>query len=151
MNPKYKKKFIKGTEYQDFLTEYLYKIGLPLFTYTSKKWQTKKGENKLGVEIKFDDKHKETGNLYIEIQERTETYYNYVPSGIFRNDNTWIYIQGNYDIAYVFFKKHLKSFYKTTGINRIKEIQEKTSKGFLLYPKEIQQISGYTLNIKKGE
>ena len=103
----YKKMLKKGLEYQDFVIEFLYHQGLPLITYSSEKYQIEKGENKLGVEIKFDDKFKETGNLFIEVEERRNENKKYVNSGIFRDDNTWLYVIGNYEWAFIFFKNQL--------------------------------------------
>jgi len=92
----YEEKLVEGLEYQDFVAEKLYHFGLPLFNYASKKYQIEYGENKLGVEIKFDQKFEKTRNLYIETAEKTRPEIeNYSPSGIYRNDNTWLYVQGN--------------------------------------------------------
>jgi len=142
MNNYYTEKLTQGLEYQDYVMEYLYKAGLPLITYTSKKYQIKKGENKLGVEIKFDNNYSKTGNLYIEVAERSNTYNNYIESGIFRKDNTWLYIIGNYNIAFVFFKIQLQSLSKNF---KIFEISKKTSKGFLLPEKKIKLYCGKVL------
>jgi len=133
----------KGLEYQDFIMEELYKIGLPLITYTSSKYQIEKGENKLGVEIKFDDIYKKTGNLYIEVEERSKQNKQYVKSGIFRKDNTWLYVIGNYETAYIFFKNQLQILSKHV---KIIEIPKKTSKGFLMDKKLIIKYCGYVLS-----
>ena len=143
----YKKMLKKGLEYQDFVMEFLYHQGLPLITYSSEKYQIEKGENKLGVEIKFDDKFKETGNLFIEVEERRNENKKYVNSGIFRDDNTWLYVIGNYEWAFIFFKiqlQGLKNKYK------IIEIGKKTSKGFLIPKEDIKKYCGLILDFKKG-
>lgn len=140
----YGEKLKQGLEYQDFVMEHLYKEGLPLITYTSKKYQIEKGENKLGVEIKFDNNYNETGNLYIEVEERSSIYKEYIKSGIFRKDNTWLYIQGNYNIAFVFFKIQLQGLSKKY---KIFEIQRKTSKGFLIPGPDISKFCGKTLKL----
>jgi len=126
----YKERLRTGLEYQDFVAEQLYKIGLPIFNYASKKYQIECGENKLGVEIKYDAKFASTGNLYIELQEKTNPQNsNYIDSGINRNDNSWLYIIGNYNTIYIFSKRLLNqiaSKYKSIENNT------KTSIGFLL-------------------
>lgn len=142
MNNYYAEKLTQGLEYQDFVMEYLYHQGLPLITYTSKKYQIEKGENKLGVEIKFDNNYVKTGNLYIEVMERSNVNYNYIDSGIFRKDNTWLYIQGNYNEAFVFFKVQLQGLSKRYNII---EIKNKTSKGFLLPKIDINKFCGKVL------
>lgn len=98
MTELYKEMLEKGLEYQDFITDMLLsEIGISLSTYSSKKYQYSVGENKQGIEIKFDDRYKETGNLYIEIKEKSNAINaNYVDSGIYRSDNTWLYVIGDY-------------------------------------------------------
>jgi len=121
----------KGLEFQDFIATILLKeIGIPLSSFSSKKFQYSIGENLQGIEIKFDDKFKETGNIYIEVKEKSNpNNLNYVDSGIYRNDNTWLYVIGNYNCVYIFGKKHLKLMYTS---NKYKEIKKSTSVGFLI-------------------
>jgi hypothetical protein len=117
-------------KYQDFVSEVLYKIGLPLFSYNSKKYQIECGENKLGVEIKFDDRFASTRNIYIEIAEKAHPNNpSYVSSGIYRNDNTWLYVIGNRKKIFIFAKSILKILH--VG-NKFQLVQTPTSKGFLL-------------------
>lgn len=128
----YKEQLQDGLEYQDFVAEQLYKIGLPLFNYASKKYQIKCGENKLGVEIKHDKKFKTTGNLWIEISEKAcPTRENYVISGIRRNDNTWLYVIGNEEKIYIFSKVILNRLFESGRYKKI-ENNTKTSVGFLM-------------------
>ncbi len=128
----YKNQLSDGLEFQDYVAEILYSFGLPLFNYASKKYQFEHGENKLGVEIKFDKKFKETGNLYIEIAEKSKPEIkNYTQSGIYRNDNTWLYVQGNREIFFIFSKKLLKQLFEADKYKEL-EIGMKTSKGFLM-------------------
>jgi hypothetical protein len=132
MTPYYREKLEQGKEYQDFVSDVLYKIGLPLFSYNSKKYQVEHGENKLGIEIKFDDRYAETGNIWIEIAEKSNpSNAAYVLSGIYRTDNTWLYVIGNRTKIFVFAKTILKLLHKT-GRYAERENNLKTSKGFLL-------------------
>jgi len=135
MTENYKLMFKKGLEFQDFVTDILIKeIGISLSSYSSVKYQNLKGENKQGIEIKFDDKYKDTGNIYIEIAEKSNPINkNYVNSGIFRNDNTWLYLIGNYDEIYIFSKKHLILMYNS---KKYREVITVTSKGFLVNKKD---------------
>ena len=128
----YKSQLGDAKEFQDFVAEKLYHIGLPLFNYTSKKYQYEHGENKLGVEIKFDKKFESTGNLWIELAEKSRpSNVTYINSGIQRNDNTWLYLIGNYEKIFIFPKSLLFQLAKT-GKYKIIENTYKTSKGFLL-------------------
>lgn len=132
--PYYREKLEQGLSYQDYVTEKLYSIGLPVIGYSSKKYQNEKGENKNGWEIKFDDLRKKTGNLYIETAEKSNPDNKaYVPSGIFRDDNTWLYVIGDYTKIYIFSKKQLKTLYSDkTKMEKIRKVVIPTSRGFLI-------------------
>ncbi|MDD5017166.1 MAG: hypothetical protein PHO15_03590 [Eubacteriales bacterium] len=148
MNEYYRNKLEQGLSYQDFVVEKLYEIGLPIISYSSKKYQHTVGENKCGFEIKFDDKVKSTGNLYIEIAEKSDpANFKYVDSGIYRNDNTWLYIIGNYEKIFIFPKKYLKTLY---GRKKYKEVQTPTSRGFLIPAEKAEELSIKTITINSS-
>lgn len=128
MNQYYKNCLEEGLAFQDYVTEKLYNLGIPLVTYSSRNYQLGVGENKAGIEIKFDRKFRETGNFYIETAEKADPKNkNYVPSGIYRNDNTWLYLIGDYQTIYVFSKEQLKKC-----SDKFRKVETPTSKGFLL-------------------
>lgn len=94
----YGEKLDQGLEFQDYVTEEMYKIGWPIVGYSSKKFQVTRGENIMGAEIKNDQRFRETGNLYIEMEEKAyPTNPHYVKSGIMREDNSIIFIIGDRD------------------------------------------------------
>jgi len=137
MTEYYKTKLEEALQYQDFVMEVLMKEhGLIISCFSSKKYQYAKGESLQGFEIKHDQKLETTGNLYIETQERTSIHNDYVASGIYRNDNSWIYIIGNYHKIFIFGKRHLRTVFERGILNGIpieeKEIGRHTSKGFLV-------------------
>lgn len=138
MTENYKKMLEKGLEYQDFITDiFLSEIGISISTYSSRKYQFSIGENKQGIEIKFDDRYKDTGNLYIEIAEKSNPdNYQYVPSGIYRNDNTWLYVIGNYEEVFIFSKKQLLMLNEK---NIFRQVQTPTSIGFLIPNNEAEK------------
>jgi len=108
--------------------EKLYDAGIPLLSYSSKKYQILIGENKAGIEIKYDRKFRETGNFYIETAEKSAANNKeFVASGIFRNDNTWLFIIGDYETIFIFSKEQLKKIK-----NNYKQVETPTSKGFLI-------------------
>jgi hypothetical protein len=145
MTENYKEMLQKGLEYQDFITDLLLKeIGISLSTYSSKKYQYDIGENKQGIEIKFDDRYKETGNLYIEVEEKSNANnWYYVNSGIYRNDNTWLYLIGDYNEVFIFSKKQLIILHEK---NIYKLVKTPTSIGFLIPKNDAEKYS-----IKKFE
>lgn len=108
-----------GQEYQDYIVEYLSKnMGIAISLFQSKKYQYKIGETVQGVEIKYDARStgdctynecKPSGNVGIEVAEKTKaSNNNFIDSGIYRNDNTWLYIVGNYHCAWIFSKNLLR-------------------------------------------
>lgn len=131
MTEYYQDKLKEGLEYQDFVIHYLAQhFGLALSIYSSKKYQNQYGETEQGIEIKFDNMSEKTGNLYIEISEKSNPDNDwFVDSGIYREDNSWLYLIGNYSIIYIFSKNILKLLYKSS---RYKEVEIATSTGFLL-------------------
>ena len=145
MTEYYKNMLEKGLEYQDYVTEVLIKeLGISLSSYSSKSYQQTKGENKQGFEIKFDDRYKETGNIYIEVEEKSDPNNLYfVKSGIYRNDNTWLYLIGNYDEIFIFSKNHLQLMHRAANY-RI--VETKTSKGFLVPKKDAKKYCVKFLN-----
>ena len=128
----YSQKLQQGLEYQDFISD---ELGIPF--YSSKKYQNDKGESKIGIEIKFDDRYAETGNLYIETHEKTDASNNdWVVSGINRKDNTCIYLIGNFQNAFMFSKKTLLKLQQL-----FRSVETPTSKGYLIPQKDISTYS----------
>lgn len=102
----------------------------------SKKYQKEIGENLQGFEIKYDARctgdngTKPTNQLSIEIAEKKYSeYINFCPSGIYRSDNSWLYIQGNYMGFWIFSKNVLTMLHKS---GRYKEHELPTVKKFYL-------------------
>jgi hypothetical protein len=145
MTDQYRKCLEKGLEYQDFVCELLIsELGIPVTMYASKKWQIQ-GENRQGLEIKFDDRYETTGNIYIEVAEKADANnLNYVRSGIYRDDNTWLFCIGNYSELYIFGKKHLVLMHQR---GNFKEVKTPTSIGFLLDKESAEKYCLKHINI----
>ena len=136
MTDYYKECLKKGLEYQDFVLDQLRRMdGMPIFlgAYASEKYQYAKGESPSGLEIKFDDKLKETNNLFIEVKEKTDAANeNFIDSGIMRNDNSWLYLIGNYEQAFIFSRRVLRAFCDKKNRNvEIKPARQKTAWGYV--------------------
>ncbi len=101
--------FAAGLEFQDFVCIHLAKDNIILQNLGSKLYQLRVGENLQGFEIKYDERCTDTQRLSIEVAEksRDDSSLGWTPSGIFRDDNSWLYIQGNYKIIFVFAKNWL--------------------------------------------
>lgn len=149
MTPYYKEKFEQGLEYQDFVAvELIEQLGIPLSFFGSKKYQYNKGENKQGIEIKFDNNLEVTGNLFIEFAEKSNADNSeFIPSGILRKDNTWLYLIGNYNEIFIFDIKTLRRMYVS---KKHKEVEIPTSKGFLLKRETAEEWAINTLQCGKG-
>jgi len=132
MTKYYANKYKEGVKYQNFIKEAMKKaLGIELEFFIGKKNQLK-GETKQGIEVKYQKPLKETRNLYIELEEKSNPRNpHYVKSGIFREDNTTQWITGDYDHVYLINKSDLIELCKT-GRYSIIENDMKTSRGFLL-------------------
>jgi hypothetical protein len=102
----------EGHVFQDFVCLHLAKHGIIIQNFCSRHYQWSTGENIQGFEIKLDNPCHSTGRLSIEIAEKTRADSNWVPSGIYRQDNSWIYIQGNTREFFIFSKKRLLYLHK---------------------------------------
>ena len=86
------------------------------------------------IVIKYDKRFRETGSFYIEVAEKSHPEnLQWIPSGIYRDDSTWLYIIGGYEGVYMFSKRHLQELAKDRSY---KHVETGTSKGFLLPVKE---------------
>lgn len=132
----YKEKLEAGLEYQDFIADQLRKAEpcIIVCAYGSRRWQNEHGESASGIEIKLDLNIQKTGNLYIEVAEKSSAELrDYTPSGILRRDNTWLYLIGDYEQAFLFSKTQLQMVYadeKRWGVRGIRRRQTPTSIGF---------------------
>jgi hypothetical protein len=133
MTEYYKENLEIGLEYQDFVCNILLReFGIPVISFSSRKYQLT-GENKQGIEIKCQAKFKKYDNLYIEICEKSnEANERYIPSGIYRADNTWLFCTGDYETIYIFSVKHLRMLHDKKIYREVEPRAVKTSKGFLL-------------------
>lgn len=124
----YKNKLEEGLQFQDKVTKELYQRGIVVIGYASQQYQNNCGENMLGAEIKRDGMFRDTGNLYIETAEKANpNNENYIPSGIYRKDNSWLFVIGDEKTIYIFSTKYLQML----ELKFEKKIKA-TSKGFLI-------------------
>jgi hypothetical protein len=126
-----------GLTYQDFVLEQLHRRGIVLQPYSSKEYQ-RKAENMLGLEVKLDRKYAASGNLYIETHERSHpSRPELVPSGIYREDQCWLYGIGDFTRLFVFGKRCLQRIVKKASLQVVPGCRSvgndtKTSKGVLI-------------------
>ena len=155
MNKNYKECFERGDKYEDFVYPiFCEEWGVKLIPYKTKIGQ-RTGENSFGVEIKFDEKSITSKNLFIEHEERCEDgggFTEWRKSGIYRMDNSWLYLIGNYDIFYIFLKKRLKDLHSSKKYFEVcgkTADGNETSKGFLLPKSEAGTLALDVVSMKK--
>lgn len=125
----YQSQLETGLQFQDVVTRELYQRGIVIVGYASRRFQRNEGENMLGAEIKRDGNFRETGNLYIEIAEKAHPDNSvYVPSGAFRDDNSWLFVIGDEETVYIFSTKYLRLLTKNRDWRRV---ETPTSIGYL--------------------
>lgn len=137
----YEGKRKQGDDFAVFVAAELERFGLIVGLYSTQREQYEIGESRMGLEIKFDDLLAQTGNVYIEMYEKTRsTNKEYVEAGILRCDNTLLYGIGNHREFYIFGKRTLRRVYEAFDRRMVPPPADKafvrretpTSKGFTL-------------------
>tara|TARA_R100000808_G_C2045391_1_gene83171 strand:- start:56 stop:526 length:471 start_codon:yes stop_codon:yes gene_type:complete len=122
----------EGDKYAIFIQDLHQLKGINMHFFQSKILQYEVGENNLNIEIKLDRNYKKTGNLFIEIKEKTNfNNENWISSGIYRKDNSKEYLIGDYDNYWKFSINILRTMYESKKYKEV-ESETKTSIGFLL-------------------
>ena len=120
----------KGEEFQKHVQAVLFDKYALALDFTKGDPQNYIGETLQGIEVKYDMMFEKSGNLWIEIAEKTDPKNpNYVNSGIMRDDNSWLFIIGDYKKLFVFTIKDLRM---EVHSHEIRENNMKTSMGYLL-------------------
>ena len=145
--------YYKGKLQDSFLFEnYIAKLlerdyGLDLGQYMTPKGQYELGENTLGIEIKNDTLIEKYGNVYIEYQEKSRSNnYDYVNSGILKNDNCAYFLIGTQEKFYIFKKARLIQIFKEEILYKKKGIR--SQRGILF--KQIATSKGYVYPVKNA-
>ncbi len=137
-----------GSEFEDFCMEALRSIGVFVQVYKSRRYQFERGESAQGVEIKLDRLCTQTQRLSVEIAEKTSaSQRQWTSSGIFRKDNTWLYVQGNYDVIYVFAKTTLQRLHES---RRFAEHETATVRAFYLPLADAEKYAAIVLKSAEG-
>lgn len=88
------------------------------------------GENYEGIEVKYDAKMHSTGNVYLEVAEKSRPGKpKFYPSGVMRADNSHFYLIGNYREAFLFGKAQLVAL---VNERPYRYVQKATSLGYLM-------------------
>lgn len=135
--------------FQDFVVDACWNIlKIAVCQYSSRVYQFQVGESLSGIEIKYDKKMAESGNVYIETSEKARPRNGeFAKSGIYRSDNTWLYIIGDYDTLFVFSKQLLRGLHRSNRYREV-EISLGTSTGFLLPRTDAEKYAAVVLSPK---
>lgn len=116
--------------------------GRDIGLYYGREQQYHMGETAAGIEIKYDKRSAETGNYYIEYQERMHDGDRWVNSGILKEDRTRFYLLGTIEKFVIFEREWLMGYYQSL-VERQERLPDAclvwekahgTSKGFILKP-----------------
>lgn len=143
--PYYKDKLQASFIFENYIAALISeKYNLDLGQYLTPEGQYKLGENALGIEIKNDTLINKYGNVYIEYQEKSNSNnYNYIDSGILKNDNCVYFLTGTIDKFYIFRKEILIKIFHEEALNN--KNFTKSSRGILF--KQIATSKGYVYPI----
>lgn len=146
----YSRQLSDAHDFQDFVCIELGKKGIVIQNISGKKHQESVGENLLGMEIKFDKIFERTGNFYIEVAEKAHpSRRDYVPSGIYRTDNSWLFAVGNYSVLYIFGKARLRTIDAKNPDWIIRPPETPTSRGFLIPLRYAKQAAEKVVEFEK--
>jgi len=140
----------EGKEYQDLVIIECLRRGIPVSTFSSKKYQLEKGEGITRQEIKLDDWCTTSDRLSIETDERIAIDRSWVKSGIYADDNSIWYIQGNQYIVFIFSKKILRLLHESlrNGQPKYERKEELTLRSFYLPFEDAKKYSDFWFEIK---
>lgn len=138
----YKNKLQAAFDFENYIESLLKKrYNLDIDPYLTPQGQYNEGENHLGIEIKNDTLIKKYGNIYIEYAEKSRaSNFDYVPSGILKQDKSIYFLIGDKDAFWIFKKNRLVEIYlEEVELKRKKKLSTRgiifkkisTSKGFV--------------------
>lgn len=167
-NQHYQQQLADGQAYEHLVADLLKtKCGLSVSVYLERTDNIAHGDTDVGLEVKFDRRSADTGNLYFEVAEKSHpSRPNYVKAGIYRDDDSKSYAIGNADELFIFLKDALRQFYEEevqstpedftsqgnfakfissrSGQWQVRRAEISTSRGFLL---RIEDLVGKRIDV----
>jgi len=149
MTLSYEENLRLGKEYEQFVTEKLQAVLGWTLTRFHTKWTQLRGENKEGIEIKYDRLMQKFKRIYIEVAEKTNSSNTkFAPSGIMRDDNSKMLVIGDYDKAYIFDIIDLRLMYKKRPKWLYYPQPTKTSMGFCIPLSQARKLAAYVVDFR---
>jgi len=138
MSDYYREQREKGEAYERYLVWQLRQEGIDVSRYETQADQYAHGDTTIGLEIKLDTKYCDTGNLFIEVAEKTRAeQLTWIASGIFATSTAPWYGVGDYRNFFIFDRDTLRGLVPTA---RLIAIKRGTSRGFLLTEDRARQL-----------
>lgn len=139
--------------FEDFVYHQLLLEGVCIVRFDSQEYQCAVGENAGGVEVKIDRKFRETGNLFIETEEKSHAACDWKLSGILRPDNSWLYAIGDFDGFYILSITLMRIMHRMAGANegfKFRRVETATARGFLFPVTEAKRFADKIVVPKPG-
>jgi hypothetical protein len=138
MSDYYREQRAKGEAYERYIVWQLRQDGIDVARYDTQAEQYAHGDTTIGLEIKLDTKYCDTGNLFIEVAEKTRAEQpTWTVSGIFAASDAPWYGVGDYRNFFVFDRLTLQEQSATV---RLIVTKRGTSRGFLLTEDRARQL-----------
>lgn len=143
IDPSYDSKRYDGERYQAYIQDvHLILTGHALQCYATEYWQRIR-ESIQKTEIKHDAVMRRTGNIYFELEERTDTRKGWTRSGV-QHEEQERYIIGDYEHAYVFNTDGLaEDLLALDALGIARRVETATSKGILLRVQDAKKLRQY--------
>lgn len=131
-----------GKAFEEAASYYLHSQGFPLRPLLTAKGQWEHGENLAHVEIKFDQKVEETGNLFIETRERRDSSgkSHWREAGIYDQHNPWFYLIGDSKKLWLLNVRELRRLFESLN-PKCTSKQTATAEGFIIPKIFVDQIA----------
>jgi len=142
---RYRRDLGRGVLFEDHVCRVLYLAGLPFQVFRSRDGQQLWGESTLGLEVKLDENFRETGNLFVETEERPGRSYEWKPAGIYSECRPWLYAIGDFFTLFLFATSTLRNMHKRRCFREVGNRSD-TGRGFLLPVDTAQKWAAHVLD-----
>lgn len=143
LHSKYISNLSEAKDFEDFAFDTLmHERRLVVGGYKSRHYQVMYGESLTGVEVKYDRKFRQTGNLYIETAESANDFDSRKPAGIYHRSDPWLFVIGDYETIWAIAVSSLRNEHAVMP-PKFRSVETSTSSGFLLPQSEADRIAAF--------
>ena len=133
-------------EFMRFVQKVTKVAGFNVEFYESAEDQLTKGEGPSGLEVKFDRKSRETHRYYIEFAQCSRSLgWRWVPSGLFKEEPTWLWAVGTQELFYVIHRATLSELYfeGVYDIRKCEKDNDTHTRGYCLPMRDMDRKAGW--------